>query len=1132
MRALTGSLSIVVILGICGALHAEPGRVKDGVAARRELKEYRVFVLEPGQRRVEIGRSFIIPATDTVTVDGNALRRGDEYRINTLKGSLILVQPALGGEKLVIGFSRYPFSFSPVLASRFLEGVGAYPPAVHRAPTPRAEERSRRDPYRLRFSGSKTVGFSVGSNKDLGIDQSLKVSMVGKVAKDLEVKAFLTDDNLPVQPEGNTEELKHFDRVSVEIASKHAQVQLGDFATGLSWSRFSSFQRELRGVHTRLSLKGQTLFAGGGIAKGRFQTVNFFGREGVQGPYELLPARRFNGLIILPGTELVYFNGRLLKRGSENEYTIDYNRGSVTFTEKVTVTDDAEIVIDFQTGEDEYERSTVAAGWISPRVGEALTLRAFFFQESDDSDRPVRGGLSEEERFLISEAGDDAGRAVAGGITQVEAGRGNYILVPADTLPERFVFVESGGEYVLNFYEVGPGNGDYRSDGFTTRGEVKYAFAGEGGGDYSIGRPLSLPQRKRLFTLGAAFEKGRLFMDTEGSMSFLDKNVLSQLDDGDNRGGALKVEGGLRDAEIAGTKLSLVGEFSTLEGRFSSPDKRRESYFYRNWNLEDVSLEGRENIGGATLHLRSENRWDLEGSYKYLSRGTDLTARKGEVTGSLGDLGSRGVRFRTFDTETGASRDRRFASGEAVFSFWRLVPRVSMEAERYRNFVEEGADTGRFYYQGTVTLGSRNTGAFSGTASYRLRRTDFLEIDGTEWFRARENDEIRFDGAYAGGGRILELFLTHRRNRQVREGATGWYNLARLRYRDSWERAGVTTDLGYRISAGEDRRLEKAVIFVGENQGDYDSEGREVGQKRGDYMVLYLPGGDTERVRTVEATWRLSFGRGLRGLQGGEGGSGWYSWIRRNVSLDNFFSVTERSRTDDLVGLYTLKPELLQRDDVTIYGVNKLRQEWSFFNDVKRFNLRVTFTREDEEDNRSQGIPSERFNREVIIRAESAPRSALSLSWQLGTKLRERDSAGPSGQDYRVEALMGSQLIDYRIRPSTRLSSEFGFERRKDEVSAAKQTSYSVTPSLVSSIGTKVHVTTFVKFTYTNAEVDLAKPLFFLEEGLRYDWSIIGQYRFTRNINFGVNYIGRREKNFLGEMKTIHDLKMESRAYF
>ncbi len=1132
MRALGIFAAAVAVAVTCGpgpAAAFDQGKTSLPVL---RAPERRAFILEEGQTRVEIGRSFIVPESDSVLIDGALLQRGSDYRINTLRGSIVLVRPASGGERLVVRYARYPLPFGPVFASRVAEGAPPLPLEPLVSPAPAREERRAAEPYQLRVSGSKTVGVNIGSNRDLGLDQSLRVTMVGKVAKDLEVNAFLSDDNLPVQPEGNTEELKYLDKVSVQVKAKHTEVQLGDFSSALSWSQFSSFQRELRGVAAGVNVRGQSFTASGGVAKGRFKTASFAGREGVQGPYELLPARRFNAVIILPGTERVYFNGRRLKRGSENDYTIDYNRGTVTFMERLVVTKDSEIVIDYEMSEDSYERTTLTGGWTLSRSGGALGLRAFFFQESDDTGKPVFGSIGAADRAVLEEAGDDPSKATTSGIERVEAGKGNYALIPADSLPSRFVFDDSLGEYRLDFYEVGSGEGDYLVDGFSTGGEVKYRYAGEGKGDFRIGRFLPLAERKRVFTLGVSAARGAFFVETEGNVSDYDRNRLSSAGDDDNTGQAMKLSGGLKDLDIAVARLSLSGEYSTLDDRFVSPDKRRESYFYREWGLDGLAFSGRENIGGGRISLAGERAWKFAGSLLSLSRGTALSARKADVAGGIGDMERRGLSLKAFASKAGSERERRFAQGSGVLAFWHLAPRLIVEGERYQATQAVAPDTGRQYRQGVFSLAGRDIGSYRANLSFTRRLTDELDSLTARWFRARENDEIGFDGGFSEGGRILELFATHRRTREARFGDISWYNLARLRARDSWENAGLAADLSYRISAGEERTRQRAIVFVGENRGDYDKEGREVGQKRGDYMVLYLPGGDTEPVRTVELSMQASAGAGVRGLSDETGDESFFGRIKREVSLDHSFTVVENSRTGDLAGLYLLRPSLLQRNDATVYGVNKLREECTLFNSSRIFKLRVSYSREDEEDNRLEGSFAESFLREVRVRAESAPWSAFAITWEAGTGLRTREVTGFSGQNYRVGTNSLAQILSYRFNPSTRLSLDLGAENRGDEVSDAKQISYMATPSLSSSIGERLNVASFFKLTYTDAKSETGKPLFFLEEGLREDWSLMGQYRFSRNVSFGLNYTGRREKDYAGEVKTVHDLKVESRAYF
>ncbi len=1127
------SAVFLTILASGPLVAAEGGNLRVMAPVRDHYFESRRIALSQGETRIDLDVSFIIAGSDSVVLDGLPLQRETDYRINILKGTLILVESPAGGELLEVWWKRYPFAFAPVFASRFPGEAPRHQvtmPAL--SPTEPGKDKAA-NPYRLRLSGNKTVGFSVGSGKDLGIDQSLKVTMMGKLAKDLEVRAYLTDDNLPVQPQGNTEELKHLEKVAVQVRSRHTETNFGDFASGQNWSSFSSFERELRGASVKVNAWNQELFAGGGITKGRFQTAKFFGIEGVQGPYELLDARRFNGVIILPGTEVVYLDGRRMRRGAENHYVIDYGRGTITFTERVTITSDSEIVIDYQSGEDGYGRTTLTGGWTMPVAGGAATLKGFYFRESDDPDNAVRGVMTDEDRDILAGAGDDPSKAVSPGITPVEDALDAYILVPADTVPEHFEFVEEGGDFLVDFFDAGERNGDYVTEGFTRRGQVKYRYAGAGEGNFLVGKPLLLPERKEVFSLGFDAAKGSLFLSAEGNLSLFDANVLSSMDDSDNPGGALRFSGGMKNQAVGASRLSLLAGYSSLEERFRAPDRARDAYFYRNWNLTDVPLEGTEKISGLTLTWEGEKLWKLGGSYNRLQRTGGPGARKTEASLALGDKADRGFEAAGYDSKNDLGRDRRYLHAEGAFGLWEFLPRVVFDTERYRSFNAAAPDTGRFYYQNIFSISKRKAGSFRGTLSYTMRNTDRMDAGEGGWLRARENDEIRLDGGYSSGEAIVEVIASRRSTRYVETGASGRHDLGRLRYRDAWWARAVTNDLSYRISSGVDRKLEKAVVYVGENQGDYDEEGNEVGQNRGDYMVIFLPSEEAVPVRTVELSWRLSIGSGIRGLSLTPSfDTGMWRWIRRNVSVDNFFSVVERSRTDELARLYLLDPSLLQRDEWTLYGKNSFRTEWGFLGDVKGYNLRLIFFREDEEDNRSEDVSVERYMREIQGRFELVPARSLTLTFRGQTSLSSRMVSGTAGQMYRVESLQGSTKLAWRLRPSVKLAIEGGGESRKDAVSLAEQVSIFGTPSLDASIGTKIHLNALLKFTWTDEKSSEGKPLFFLEQGLREDWNVVGQYRFTKFISFGINYNGHREKDFTGEVRTVHAFKLESRAYF
>jgi hypothetical protein len=260
--------------------------------------------------------------------------------------------------------------------------------------------------------------------------------------------------------------------------------------------------------------------------------------------------------------------------------------------------------------------------------------------------------------------------------------------------------------------------------------------------------------------------------------------------------------------------------------------------------------------------------------------------------------------------------------------------------------------------------------------------------------------------------------------------------------------------------------------------------------------------------------------------------TGTWSWIRRNVSVDNFFSVVERSSTDELARLYLLDPSFLQQDQWTLYGKNSFRSEWGFLGDVKGYNLRLVFFREDEEDNRSEDVSVERYTREIQGRFELIPAKTLTLTFQGETSLSSRQVVGAAGQMYRVRSIEGSTTLAWRFRPSARLAIEGGAQQRQDDVSAAEQISIFGVPSVDASIGEKIHLNALLRLTWTDDKSVAGKPLFFLEQGLREDWNVVGQYRFTKFISFGMNYNGHREKDFNGEVRTVHAFKLESRAYF
>lgn len=1094
--------------------------------------------------RLALGAPFIVEGSERVVVEGVELGR-DQYEINYQKGVLRITALVPDGAVAVVSYTRFPFLIDSVYSLRRIEFAHGAPGAAD-APVrpvegmgpsdagPRAEPTGA-----LSFGGMKSVSFSVGSNRSATFDQFLRATVEGNLTPTIRVRALLSDDNLPIQPEGNTQELEYLDKVYVEIAGTRASAALGDIAFSNALTDFNAFRRELTGASGSVQAAGRTrVEAAGGSSKGVFRTRAFRGTDQLQGPYELLAAGGVSSEVIIAGTEKVYFNGELLVRGDNRDYTIDYDRGALNFTARRPVTADTEIAVDFESTQVQYDRTSVFANVLTQDLPGGLTFGFLAANETDDAGRPKSLSLGEEDRAILASAGDDEWKAVAEGATFVGAGEGEYVLMPADTVagtPARYVFDDSTGAYDVTFTLVGPGLGDYLLDGVSVKGIPVYRFAGAAKGNYIVGRKLPLPRSHALYSARVSRDGGGVLdFDLQYNVSDYDANSLSTIDNDDNVGDAGQARVRWKNIPLLVGRLELSGTVSTVQDRFKSLEKTRASYFYRDWNLENDPLEGREVLQEIASAFTRREALKLEYRLGRIDRG-DFDGVKHELRGGWTGQPDRKLSLRAFTTDVegeNQQRTRRHGNVSLAYAIRGVVPSAEVEAEEYLADSRALADSGLSYERYVLRVANRREGPFNWSVFAEQRDTDEIADTTAGWVRTRTDRTM----SGAVGSRSLrslqgEVLFTHRIRDDKILGGRRTSDLARVNGLVRGERIGVRSTVEYEIGQNRERTQRKSVVFVGEGRGDYNALGEPVGKGRGAYTVVYLPTEETVPTQRVGLNWNLAWR-----MPPGGSGSGLLSWVGSNVSLDQSLSVKEETTAEDAYKVYLLFPSALQRDESTLSGVVSLRQEWSLLNAYPGVSLTCRYQRDDEEENRFNDVNEERFYELVALRVDRSLAARLSANLEARREVKRRGGRGlpaGTGSTYDVVGRAVSAGWGVRLAAGTTFDGEIEYRDQEDSESAARERAVTLRPRMVWYVSQPLNV--FARYEVTRFTLPNdpgVKPLFFSNPGTAHRWALTPNFRFSKVISFLATYQGRAERTFTGQRIVDHELTVETRAFF
>lgn len=441
----------------------------------------------------------------------------------------------------------------------------------------------------LNSKGSIIRGITFGNNQGQSVQSSMDLQISGRLSKDVTLLASISDHNLPIQADGYTQTLEEFDKIYMQLNIKDKSIlRAGHLDLVDSKNYFAKYQRRSMGLQfqTQLGTENKTLVdVSMGVARSEFHRIRFQGVEGNQGPYRLTGKNGEQFITLISGSEQVYIDGVLMKRGENQDYIINYNTGEVTFTSFRPIFQQNFITISYNYTNRNYSRYLFTGKLEHQR--EKLKVGLNWFMENDNKNAPLSLDLSKEDQEILAAAGNNPDQmyASSGVVTEYDVNKILYILVPNPNGSPYYQFSTDASQtlYQVSFTYFGTGLGDYKISQTTNNGRV-YEYVGPNLGDYKAVRKLPSPQKSQVFTLNTEYklEQGKIGADV--SLSNYDLNLFSSKDSDQNIGYAARIFGN-KTFEKNNWKGTPNFEYQYIEGKFHILDRINDVEFSRDFNL-------------------------------------------------------------------------------------------------------------------------------------------------------------------------------------------------------------------------------------------------------------------------------------------------------------------------------------------------------------------------------------------------------------------------------------------------------------------------------------------------------------------------------------------------------------------
>ena len=991
----------------------------------------------------------------------------------------------------------------------------------------------------LETKGNITRGLSIGNNQNSVVNSSLDLTIKGNLSKDISIKANIFDTNIPLQNNGYSQKITDFDRIFIEFEHKKWRIKAGDLDLKNNSSYFMPFSKKVSGLEVEAKINNNLkTLASGALVRGKFSDYKFTGKEGNQGPYKIIGQQNESFILIVAGSEFLYLNGRLLKRGVDKDYTIDYNNSEIRFNTSLPITSDMRFHLDYQFSDNNYARFITyeEANYKTDR----WEVNGYFYNENDAKNQPVQQVLTDTQKQLLADAGNDISKMVANS-AYIDVYSDSRILYKKQLIGAIETYAYSANKndelYNVTFTFVGANKGDYALDSTIAIGNI-YKYVGNNLGDYNPIIRLVAPSKSQVMAVNSSYNSKKTNVFGEVAISNNDANLFSTINDSQNKGAATRFS--WKQLLIdTNWKLSTDVGYEFVHQNFATEQGYTSVEFERDWNI--LNPTGNRNLFNLSILLNNKKNTSYLYDVHFMKYSTNYNGVKHGFKSNTqlkNTVLSTNISFLKNTTSIENNQFLR-VKGKIEHSFnkvW-IGGFIDTESNKKKHTAsQEFTNLSHQFKEYETYIGVGDSTKVYAKIGFNYRENDSIKTNNFTKINSRNTFYINsklIQNKYSN----LDVYANYRITNNSFSSNEKAIN-SRIQYRQKLLNNFINLNTVYETSSGNIPRQEYVYIETEPGQGYYtwiDYNNNDIKEfnefeiaiykDQATYLRVALPNLNFINTQRVKLTQSFSINPSFWSSSK----SGFKKIVSRFYNQTNFSINNEQERKNNT---FNLNP--FDVDNSKLLGLNYSIRNSLFLNrSLQKYSF--TFTYAKSKNNHLYNIGSQEFNT-TLHQLEAQHK--LNQFWLFDLTANSSEDAvnteNFTNQNYRIKIHELAPKFTFEYSNDHRFSFFYNYKNKENTIANLETlqqqklgTSYFYKSKKNSLLRAEFNLF-FNDFTGNGNSPVAYQMLEGLQAGKNYTWSVVYQQKINSFINVNVNYLARKSEN----SPIIHTGSVQLRADF